>query len=61
MPVVEIKMFEGRSKEVRRKLIQETIKTVSSVLGIEKERIHVIITNVSKDDWGLKGDQASKI
>ena len=61
MPVVEIKIWEGRSKEVKRKLIQEVIKTVSDVLGIEKERVQVIITNVSKDDWGLKGDQASEI
>ena len=61
MPVIKIDMWEGRDKETKRKLIQSVSKAVSETLAIPNERIHIIITDVSKDNWGLKGDQASQI
>ena len=61
MPVVKIDLWEGRDKETKRKLIQSISKTMSEVLGIPVERIQIIINDVSKDNWGLKGDQASEI
>ncbi len=60
MPVVKIDMWEGRDKAMKRKLIQAVSKTVAETLTIPVDRIHVIITDVPKDNWGLKGEQASE-
>ncbi len=61
MPVVHIDLWEGRDRETKRKLIQAVSKAISDSLTIPVERIHIIINDVSKDDWGLKGDQASEL
>ena len=54
-------MWEGRSKEIKRTLIQAVSKATAESLEIPIERVQVYINNVSKDDWGIKGDQASEI
>mgnify|MGYP000185656174 CR=1 FL=1 len=60
MPVVKIDMWSGRDKETKRKLIQSVSKAVSESLGIEIERIEIILNEVSKDNWGKNGEQASE-
>jgi 4-oxalocrotonate tautomerase len=61
MPFIKIDMWEGRDKETKRKLIQNMTKTMSETLGIPIERIQIVLNDVSKADWGLKGDQASEV
>ena len=61
MPLITINMWEGRDKEMKRKLIQALSKTMAETLGIPVERIQVIINDVPKDNWGLKGEQASEL
>lgn len=60
MPVVKIDLWEGRDSETKRKLIQSVSKAVSESLGIPVEHVQVIMNNVSKEDWGLNGEQASR-
>jgi len=59
MPVVRIDMWEGRDKETKRKLIQSVSKAVADSLGIEVDRIEIILNDVPKDNWGKKGEQSS--
>lgn len=61
MPIVKIDMWEGRDKATKRKLIQAVSKTMSETLAIPADRIHIVITDVPKDNWGLKGEQASEL
>ncbi len=61
MPVVKIDMWEGRDRATKRKLIQAVSKTMAETLAIPVDRIHIIITDVHKDNWGLKGEQASEV
>jgi 4-oxalocrotonate tautomerase len=61
MPVVKIDMWEGRDKETKRKLIKSVAKAVSESLNIDINHTVVVITDVSKDNWGYNGDQASEI
>ncbi|MDP2586652.1 MAG: 2-hydroxymuconate tautomerase family protein [Candidatus Komeilibacteria bacterium] len=61
MPIIQINMWEGRSKEIKRTLIKAVSKATADTLEIPVERVQVIINNVSKDDWGIKGDQASEV
>lgn len=61
MPVVEVKVLEGHSSEKKRKMIQEVSKSVAESLDIPLDWVQVIITEVSKDNWGLKGEQVSRL
>jgi len=61
MPVVKIDMWEGRTVEQKEKLIKSVSDAVANTLGISKEHVTVIINDVPKTNWGLKGEQASKI
>lgn len=61
MPVVRIDLWEGRNIDTRRKLIQSVSRAVSESLDIPCERVHVILNEVSKDNWGMKGEQASRL
>jgi len=61
MPNIKIDIWEGRDKETKRKLIKEVSKAVSESLEIPIEHVSVVINEISKDNWGLHGDQASEI
>jgi len=61
MPVVRIDMWEGRDKETKRKLIQSVSKAVADSLGIEVDRIEIILIDVPEDNWGKNGEQASEL
>jgi len=61
MPVVRIDMWEGRDKETKRKLIQSVSKAVADSLGIEMDKVEIIINDVHKDNWGKEGEQASEL
>ena len=61
MPIVKIDIWEGRDKDTKRKLIQSVAKAVSESLDVPVEHIHIVINEVSKDNFGLEGEQASRI
>ena len=61
MPVVKIDMWEGRDRETKRKLIQAVTKAVSETLNVSAEHIHIILNEVPKDNWGMMGEQASRL
>jgi 4-oxalocrotonate tautomerase len=61
MPVVKIDMWEGRPRKKKEKLIQNVTKAVSDSLGCPKEDVTVILSDVSKDNWGCGGVQASRL
>ena len=54
-------MWEGRDKDTKRELIQAITKAVSETLNVSAEQIHVIINEVPKDNWGIVGEQASRL
>jgi len=61
MPFVKIDMWAGRDREEKRKLLQAVSKAVSETMDIPIEHIHVVISEAPKDNWGLHGDQASRM
>ena len=61
MPVVKIDLWEGRTKEKKEELIRSVTSAVAETLGIPREHVTIIINDVPKDNWGLEGEQASKI
>ena len=61
MPFVKIDIWTGRSRDEKRKLLQAVSKAVSETMNIPIEHVHVVISEAPKDNWGLHGDQASRL
>ena len=60
MPVVIIEMWEGRTEEQKEKLIKGITKAFEEI-GVPPEALNIIIHDVPKTNWGLRGEQASKL
>ncbi|MFH2027544.1 MAG: 2-hydroxymuconate tautomerase [Nanoarchaeota archaeon] len=60
MPVINVQMWSGRTDEQKAEIIKG-ITEVFEKQGVPKEHTTVIINEVEKSNWGLKGEQASKI
>ena len=60
MPVVIIEMWEGRTGEQKEKLIKGITKAFEEI-GVPPEALNIIIHDVPKTNWGLRGEQASKL
>lgn len=61
MPVVIVKTVEGISQEEKRLLIERITVVMKEVLGKNPETTHVIIEEVSADNWGLRGKTVASI
>jgi len=60
MPVVIIEMWEGRTEEQKEKLIKGITRAFEEI-GVKAEWLNIIIHDVPKTNWGIRGEQASKI
>ncbi|MGA2783806.1 MAG: tautomerase family protein [Candidatus Bathyarchaeia archaeon] len=60
MPVVIVEMWEGRTVEQKEKLIHGITKAFEEI-GTKAEAVSIVIHDVSKNNWGSKGQQASKM
>ncbi|HLC96448.1 MAG TPA: tautomerase family protein [Candidatus Nanoarchaeia archaeon] len=59
MPVVEIKMWSGRSDDQKAEIIKDITK-VFEKQGVPKDQTTVIIYDIDKKNWGINGKQASQ-
>jgi 4-oxalocrotonate tautomerase len=59
MPVVIVEMWEGRSIEQKEKLIKGITKAFEE-MGVKPEWLNIIIHDVPKNNWGSRGELASK-
>jgi len=58
MPIVEVKLWEGRDNSTKRKLI-EGITEVFTSLGTPATAVTVILTEYPKSNWGQNGKPAA--
>ena len=61
MPVVQIYMYKGRTKEVKKELVRRITKDFEEVAKVPPEALHVLCNDVDKDDWGTGGILASEL
>ncbi|MCT6923482.1 2-hydroxymuconate tautomerase [Metasolibacillus sp.] len=55
MPIITIKMIEGRTDEQKRALVQEVTEAVSKTVNAPKENISIIIEEMSKNHYATAG------
>lgn len=55
MPLIHISMIEGRTPEMKHRLIDEVAHACARALEISVDRVHVAIHEMSTDDYGVGG------
>ncbi len=55
MPTYHVEMFEGRSVEQKKKLVQEITRVTVEVLGGSPDSIDIVITEVKRENWATAG------
>ena len=61
MPVVQIYMYKGRTKEVKKELVRRITKDFEEVAKVPPEALHILFHDVDKEDWGTRGTLASDL
>ncbi|MEK9676036.1 MAG: 2-hydroxymuconate tautomerase [Chloroflexota bacterium] len=60
MPVVNVALYAGRTKEQKAELAQAITKAISDTAGIPDSATTVIFQDVDKDNWSNGGVLASE-
>lgn len=60
MPIVIIETWSGKTEEMKEKLIKGITEAFEEV-GVKPESLQIIIHDVPKSNWGMRGEQASKL
>ncbi len=55
MPVVIVKMLEGRSVEQKRRLVKEMTNVVVKYTGAAEEQVDVTIEDYARENWSKAG------
>jgi 4-oxalocrotonate tautomerase len=55
MPIVRVNMFEGRDLDQKRALVEGITAVVSNVCGVAPEGVHVLIEEMTRENWGRGG------
>jgi 4-oxalocrotonate tautomerase len=55
VPLLQIHLLEGRSPAVKEQLVGELTEVIHRVLGSRSERISVLITEYTREDWNVGG------
>lgn len=55
MPVVMVKMLEGRTVEQKRQLAREITEVVVRVAGTTEDQVNVIIDDYPRENWAKAG------
>ena len=60
MPVVIVELWQGRTEQQKANLIKGITKAFEDI-GVPADRLHIIIHDVPKCNWGMGGEPASKM
>ena len=55
MPTYHIELFEGRTVEQKRRLVEAVTRVTTEVLGSAPESVDIIITDVKRENWATGG------
>lgn len=61
MPIVNVKIMEGRTDEKIESLMKNVTNAVSESLDAPKENVRVTIEEVPKTHWAIGGTTADKL
>ena len=53
--LIEITMFSGRSKGIKKLLYQQIVNRLNDVLNVNKESVFIVINEQTLENWGVMG------
>ena len=56
MPIIRVEMFPGRTADQKRDLARELTDGFVRACGGPGDRLHVVITEVERENWGDGGE-----
>ncbi|ATN02887.1 2-hydroxymuconate tautomerase [Staphylococcus capitis] len=59
MPIVNVKLLEGRTDDQLKDLVNEVTDAVEKTTGANKEAIHVVIEEMKKSHYAVGGVRKS--
>jgi 4-oxalocrotonate tautomerase len=59
MPVVTVEMWEGRTIDQKKQLV-EGITTAFQKIGVPADALHIILRDIPKHNWATGGKLASE-
>ncbi|MDW3206468.1 MAG: 2-hydroxymuconate tautomerase [Alphaproteobacteria bacterium] len=60
MPIIRVEMFEGRSEDSKAALVEALTESFVSTCGGSPESVHIVINDISKQNWGVAGTLISR-
>jgi 4-oxalocrotonate tautomerase len=61
MPIVQIDLLPGRTPEKKEQLIKNVTNAIADTLQIPKDRVHIVLNEVPKENIGRGGIPLSKL
>lgn len=55
MPIVHIDLVEGRSHDQLKNMVKDMTEAISKNADVPKERVHIIINEMKKDNYSVGG------
>ncbi|VXA83828.1 4-oxalocrotonate tautomerase [Acinetobacter sp. 8I-beige] len=59
--IIEVSMFEGRTKEAKKSFAQSVFKNIEKLCAIEVNDIEITIFETPKENWGIRGKNADEL
>ena len=56
MPIIRVEMFPGRTADQKRDLARELTDGFVRACGGPGDRLHVVISEVERENWGVGGE-----
>lgn len=61
MPIVDIKILEGRNTATKRRLIRAVTDSVEQALDVKRDAIRVLIHEIPAAHWGIAGEPSGQL
>ena len=59
--IIEVSMFEGRTKETKKTLIRSIFHRFDQTLGITPQDVEITIHETPKENWGIRGKSGDEL
>ena len=56
MPFIEVKLYEGRTREQKEALAERITEAFVEIAGTSKEHVWIVFRDVPKDQWAMSGE-----
>ena len=60
MPIIQVHMLEGRTQDLKKKLVANMTEAVVKSLGVKPEDVRIILMDMAKSNYSVAGVMKSE-